>query len=109
MMRGHEIIESISWSGDVHPETVKQIQAAIEALDRKAYGTNRPAYNAMEVHRRMTDLITKHGGQRGAAEAVGKSKSFFHDMYAGNRPVPDDVLASLGLMRTRKEFFVPID
>jgi hypothetical protein len=108
-MRGREILSAITWSGDMHPDTIASIEAAILALDRKAHGTNRPQFNAMEVHRRLSNFITNHGGYRKAAEALGKSKSYVYDMHAGERPVPDDVLAVLGLVRTRKEIFVPID
>lgn len=108
-MRGHEILSSIAWSGDVHSDTIASIEAAILDLDRKAHGSNRPQYNAMEAHRRLSAFINAKGGYRKAAEALGKSKSYVYDMHAGDRPVPDDVLAALGLMRTRKEILVPID
>lgn len=109
MMRGKEIVEGISWSGDVHPETIKQIQDAIEALDRKAYGTNRPQYNALEVHKRLTSFISEHGCIRKAADAIGISKSYLHDVDAGHRPASDGILRHLGLQKSTREIFTPID
>jgi hypothetical protein len=108
-MRGHEILSSIAWSGDVHPDTIASIEAAILDLDRKAHGTNRPTFNAMEAHRRLSSFIEARGGYRKAADALGISKSFLFDMHNGDRPITDGVLAALKLMRTRKEIYVPID
>jgi hypothetical protein len=109
-MRGHEILSSIAWSGDVHPDTIASIEAAILDLDRRVHGTNKPAHQWTEVHRRLSQFIAKNGGSyRKAVAALGISKSFLYDMHSGTRPYTDDVLAKLGLMRTRKEIFVPVD
>ncbi|GLQ53619.1 hypothetical protein [Devosia nitrariae] len=107
-MRGHEILDQISWSGDMHPDTISQIEAAILDLDRKAHGTNRPAFNAMEVHRRLTVFISERGGYRKAAEVLGISKSFLFDMHAGERPVTPAVLHRLGLQKSIKEIYSPV-
>lgn len=108
-MRGHEILDQITWSSDVHPETIKQIELAIAALDRKAYGTNRPSYNGAELHFLLTKYIKRHGSIRKAADAMGLSKSYLHDVDAGHRPASDKVLAALGLMRSTKDVFLPVD
>jgi hypothetical protein len=109
MMRGHEILSSIAWSGDVHPDTIQQIEAAILDLDRKVHGTNRPVFSRMEAHKRLTAFIEGRGGYRKASEALGVSKSFLYDMHAGERPVTAALLHRLGLKRSTKEIFTPID
>lgn len=109
MMRGHEILNQISWSGNVHPETIASIEAAILALDRKVYGTNKPAYDWTEVNRRMIAFVSKHGSYRKAAAATGISSSFIHDMHSAKRPYTDQMLAILGLRRSTKEYFSPLD
>lgn len=109
-MRGHEILSSIAWSGDVHPETIASIEAAILDLDRKVHGTNKPVHQWTEVHRRLTHFIARNGGSyRKAAGALGVSKSFLYDMHCGTRPYTDAVLARLGLQRTTKQIFTPVD
>lgn len=108
-MRGHEILSAISWSGDVHPDTIASIEAAILDLDRKVHGTNCQTFNGMEVHKRLTGFIDGRGGYRKAAEALGISKSFLYDMHAGERPVTAAVLHRLGLQRSSKEIFTAID
>ena len=108
-MRGQEILSSIVWSGDVHPDTIKEIQAAILDLDKKAYGTNRPQLNALEVHKRLSEFIARHGSVRKAADAIGISKSYLHDVDAGHRPASDTILRRLGLTKSTKEIFSPID
>lgn len=108
-MRGHEILSSIAWSGDVHPDTIQQIEAAILDLDRRVHGTNRQTFNQMEVHRRLTAFIEGRGGYRKAAEALGISKSFLYDMHAGDRPVTAAVLHRLGLQKSTREIFTPVD
>jgi hypothetical protein len=108
-MRGQEILDQIAWSGDMHPETIASIEAAILALDRKVYGTNRTTFNQMEVHKRLTAFVDSRGGYRKAAEALGISKSFLYDMHAGDRPVTPAVLHRLGLQRSTREIFTPVD
>lgn len=109
MMRGEEILKSISWSGDVHPETIASIEKAILDLDKKVHGTNMPVFSRMDVHRRLTEFIDGRGGYRKAAEALGISKSFVYDMHAGQRPVTPAVLHRLGLQKRTKEIYTPID
>lgn len=107
-MRGHEILTSISWAGDVHPDTIADIEAAILDLDRRVHGTNRSFYTTTQLHFVLTKFIDKHGSIRKAAEAMGVSKSYLHDVDAGHRPASDKVLAALGLIRSTKEIYIPI-
>jgi len=108
-MRGHEILTQISWSGDVHPDTIASIEAAILDLDRRVHGTNRPSFNQMDVHKRLTAFIDGRGGYRKAADVLGISKSFLYDMHSGERPVTAAVLHRLGLQRSTREIFTPVD
>lgn len=109
-MRGHEILQSITWSGDVHPDTIAAIEAAILDLDKKVHGTNLPVHQWTEVHMRLGKLLARHGGYRKTAEKLGISKSFLYDMHCGTRPYTDAVLHALGLKRlAAKEKFVPVD
>ncbi|QYO75618.1 hypothetical protein [Devosia salina] len=107
-MRGHEILSSIAWSSDVHPDTIASIEAAILDLDRKVHGTNRTTYREQELHFLLKDFITKHGGIRKAADAAGVSKSYLSDVDCGRRPAGDKILAALGLVRSVKKTFVKI-
>jgi hypothetical protein len=106
-MRGLEILDAIAWSGDVHPDTIASIEAAILDLDRKVHGTNRRSYNTVTIQPLLDAFIKRHGSIRKAADAMGVSKSYLHDVDAGHRPPSDKVLAALGLIRSTKEIFIP--
>nr|WP_295884162.1 helix-turn-helix transcriptional regulator [uncultured Devosia sp.] len=108
-MRGQEILTQISWSGDVHPDTIASIEAAILDLDRRVYGTNRTTYSEAQVHFLLTKFIEDHGGIRKAAEAMNLSKSYLSDVINSHRPPSKKVIAALGLSRSIKKSFVKVD
>lgn len=109
-MRGHEILSSISWSSDVHPDTIASIEAAILDLDRKVHGTNMPTFAWPVAHKRLSQLIAKHKGHRKTAEFLGISKSFLYDVHCSKRPYTAEILQAIGLRRLpAKEKFVPAE
>lgn len=98
-MKPFEIVGSIQWATDVDEATRRQVEDAIHRLA----GGNRPTFNEMTVHRRLEAFVASCGTANRAAEALGISKSFMHDIRAGHRPVPDDILAQLGIERVRSK------
>lgn len=51
------------------------------------------------VYGRLREACRKAGGQKAWAEAHGFSASFVSDVLNAKRPIPDSVLAALGLVR----------
>lgn len=103
-MRGAEIIDSIKWSYDIHPESRREIEDAIMRLDAKAHGGNgRPKLNSVSAFARLEAFIKRKGSARKAALALGISESFLSDIRNARRPIPPGVCAKIGIERVREK------
>jgi hypothetical protein len=97
-MTPSEILAAISWAPGTDPAVRQQVEDAIIRLG----GSNaQPVFDEMGVHHRLEKFVAAKGTANKAAEALGISKSFMHDIRAGHRPVPDSVLHALEIERVR--------
>ncbi|MEO9227689.1 MAG: hypothetical protein ABI216_01880 [Devosia sp.] len=101
MMRGTEIISSIAWSSDLHPDTITELQEAILDLDRRAFGSNRTEVSAASAFARLEAFVRNCGSARQAAARLGIGPGFLSDIRNARRPMPDHVCRAIGLERRR--------
>lgn len=53
---------------------------------------------AREIEARFEALLGGHGTTAQLARALGRSQSGLHRIWAGSRPIPDDLVAVLELL-----------
>ncbi|HTO27391.1 MAG TPA: hypothetical protein VL017_02245, partial [Devosia sp.] len=100
MMRAPEILSRIAWSSELHPDTIVEIEDAILALDRRAFGGNgRPEVNALGMHAKLEAFIVKTGSAAAVGRMCGLSRTYMADARSGRRPVPDALALLLGYER----------
>ena len=55
----------------------------------------------IDVHRELRAFLSKYPTQKAAAQAIGVSQPFLHDVVAGHRRPSGKILAALGLTELR--------
>jgi hypothetical protein len=83
-----------------------EIEAALNEARRLAGRNQPPEMTSLELHARIRREIDLAGSCAAWGRKVGVGKSYAHQVYNGERPPSDLVLAALGLRRIRRDRFV---